>query len=140
MGKGLNKVMIIGNIGHEPELRTMPNGSAVATISVATSETWKDKATGAKQERTEWHQIVFFNKLAEIVRDYLHKGSKVYVEGQLRTKKWQDKQTGETKYSTQIIASEMKMLDKRPEEGQQQQQQEGAPPPIPPDFTDEIPF
>lgn len=112
MARGVNKVIIIGNLGKDPETRYLSSGSDVTTISVATSEQWTDKQTGQKQERTEWHRIVFFNRLAEVAGEYLRKGSKVYVEGQLRTRKWQD-QTGIDRYSTEIIASELQMLDSR---------------------------
>ena len=110
--KGVNKVIIIGNLGSDPEVRYMPSGGAVANISVATSESWKDKDNGQQQERTEWHRIVFYNRLAEIVGEYLRKGSKVFVEGSLRTRKWQDK-SGQDRYTTEIIASGMQMLDSR---------------------------
>lgn len=112
MSKGINKVIIVGNLGNDPETRYMPSGGAVTNISVATSETWKDKQTGQPQERTEWHRIVFFNRLAEIAGEYLRKGSKVYIEGSLRTRKWQD-QSGQDKYTTEIVAKEMQMLDSR---------------------------
>ncbi len=112
MARGVNKVILIGNIGQDPETRYMPSGGAVTNISVATSESWKDKNSGEKQERTEWHRIVFFNRLAEIAGEYLRKGSKVYIEGSLRTNKWQD-QSGQDRYTTEIIASEMQMLDGR---------------------------
>lgn len=125
MSKGVNKVILVGNLGQDPEVRYMPNGSAVANISVATSESWKDKQTGQQQERTEWHKIVYYGKVAEIVGQYLKKGSKVYVEGSLRTKKWQDKQTGQDKYSTEIVGRELQMLDSRGDaqsnQGHQQQ-------------------
>ena len=110
MARGINKVILIGNIGGDPEVRYMPNGNAVATLSVATSESWKDKETGNKQERTEWHRVVCFNRLGEIAGEYLRKGSKVYVEGSLRTRKWQDPQ-GQDKYTTEIVASDIQMLD-----------------------------
>lgn len=110
MARGVNKVILIGNLGNDPEVRYMPNGNAVATVSLATSESWKDKQTGETQERTEWHRVVFFNRLAEIVGEYLHKSSKLYVEGSLRTRKWQDK-TGQDRYTTEIIGNEMQMLD-----------------------------
>lgn len=119
MAKGINKVILIGNLGAAPEVRYMPSGAAVATISVATSESWKDKQTGERQERTEWHRVVIFNKLAEVVRDYLKKGSKVYIEGSLRTRKWQDKNTGQDKYTTEIMANDMQMLDSRGTNGDQ---------------------
>ena len=112
MARGVNKVILIGNLGTAPEVRYTPSGSAVANISLATSETWRDKQSGETQERTEWHRVVFFNRLAEIVGEYLHKGSKIYVEGALRTRKWQDKNNVE-RYTTEIIASEMHMLDSR---------------------------
>ena len=110
--RGINKVILVGNLGNDPETRFMPSGGAVTNISIATSEAWKDKTSGQQQERTEWHKVVFFNRLAEIAGEYLKKGSKVYVEGSLRTRKWQD-QSGQDKYSTEIVASEMQMLDSR---------------------------
>jgi single-strand DNA-binding protein len=116
MAKGVNKVIIVGNLGNDPEVKHMPSGGAVTNISVATSEAWKDKSTGQPQERTEWHRIVFFNRLAEIAGEYLRKGSKVYIEGSLRTRKWQD-QSGQDRYTTEIIANEMQMLDSRGEGG-----------------------
>lgn len=114
--RGVNKVILVGNLGNDPEHRTMPSGGSVTNISVATSETWKDKNTGQQQERTEWHRVVFFNRLAEIAAEYLRKGSKVYVEGSLRTRKWQD-QSGQDRYSTEIVANEMQMLDSRGSSG-----------------------
>jgi len=102
----------VGNLGNDPETRYMPAGGAVTNISVATSESWKDKQSGEKKEKTEWHRIVFYNKLAEIAGEYLRKGSKVYVEGSLRTRKWQD-QSGQDKYATEIVAREMQMLDSK---------------------------
>ncbi len=116
MARGVNKVILIGNLGKDPEVRYMPSGGAVANITIATSENWKDKQTGERQERTEWHNVVFFNRLAEIAGEYLRKGSKVYVEGSLRTRKWQDK-NGMDRYTTEIVASEMQMLDSRGGEG-----------------------
>lgn len=110
--KGINKAIVVGNLGNDPESRTLPSGGAVTNISVATSESWKDKSTGENQERTEWHKIVFFNRLGEIAAEYLKKGSKVYVEGQLRTRKWQDKD-GNDRYTTEIIGDEMQMLDSK---------------------------
>lgn len=110
MARGINKVILVGNIGGDPEVRYMPNGNAVATLSLATSETWKDKDTGNKQERTEWHRVVCFNRLGEIVGEYVRKGSKLYVEGSLRTRKWQDQQ-GQDRYTTEIVASDIQMLD-----------------------------
>jgi len=110
MARGVNKVIIIGNLGNDPETKYMPSGNAVTNITVATSESWKDKQTGQQQERTEWHRVCFFNRLAEVAGEYLRKGSKVYLEGSLRTRKWQD-QSGQDRYTTEIIASEMQMLD-----------------------------
>ena len=125
MGKGVNKVILVGNLGQDPEVRAMPNGTMVANISVATSESWKDKQTGQQQERTEWHKIVYYGNVAEIAGKYLKKGSKIYAEGSLRTKKWQDKQTGQDKYSTEIVGRELQMLDSRGDaqsnQGHQQQ-------------------
>ena len=112
MARGINKVILIGNLGSDPEVRYMQSGGAVATLSLATSETWKDKQSGERQERTEWHRVVCFNRLGEIAGEYLRKGSKVYIEGSLRTRKWQDQQ-GQDKYTTEIVASEMQMLDGR---------------------------
>ena len=110
--RGVNKVILVGNLGNDPETRYTQAGAAITNISVATSETWKDKQTGQPQERTEWHRVVFFNRLAEIAGEYLRKGSKVYVEGSLRTRKWQD-QSGQDRYTTEVVASEMQMLDSR---------------------------
>ena len=112
MARGVNKVIIVGNCGQDPETRFMPSGGAVTNLSIATSESWKDKNTGDQQERTEWHRVVFFNRLAEIAGEYVKKGSKVYVEGSLRTRKWQG-QDGQDRYTTEIVASEMQMLDSR---------------------------
>ncbi len=160
MARGINKVIIIGNLGKDPETRYMPNGGAVTNITVATSESWKDKQSGQQQERTEWHNVVFFNRLAEIAGEYLKKGSKVYLEGSLRTRKWQDK-SGADRYTTEIVGSEMQMLDSRAggtanfgnEQQQGQGQQQGqqnygsmaapaqqAPAPADQDFDDDIPF
>ena len=109
---GINKVIIVGRLGNDPEIRTMPNGEAVANISVATSETWTDKNTGERRETTEWHRIVFYRRQAEVVGEYLRKGSQVYVEGRLRTRKWQD-QNGQDRYTTEIQGDVMQMLDSR---------------------------
>ncbi len=117
MARGINKVIIVGNCGQDPETRYSAGGSAITNLSVATSESWKDKQTGQVQEKTEWHRIVFFNRLAEIAGEYLRKGSKVYVEGKLQTRKWQDKD-GQDRYSTEIVANEMQMLDSRGDGGQ----------------------
>lgn len=143
----VNKVILVGNLGNDPEMRIMPNGNAVANISIATSEQWKDKATGEKQERTEWHRVTLFSRMAEIAGEYLKKGSQVYIEGSIRTEKYQDKTTGEDRYSTQIIAREMKMLGSRqdsaapsntPQSRQAPQPQQSTAPSA--DFSDEIPF
>jgi single-strand DNA-binding protein len=154
MARGVNKVIIVGNLGNDPETRYMPSGGAVTNISVATSETWKDKQTGQPQEKTEWHKIIFFNKLAEIAGEYLKKGSKVYVEGSLRTRKWQNKE-GVDQYTTEIVAIEMQMLDSRgdsqqntpsqaprqqPQQSQAPQQQAPAPSGGYDDFDSDIPF
>ncbi|MBR9827440.1 MAG: single-stranded DNA-binding protein [Oceanospirillales bacterium] len=128
MARGINKVILIGNLGGDPEVRYMPNGNAVTNVTLATSESWKDKQTGQMQERTEWHRVVFFNRLAEIAGEYLRKGSKVYLEGSLRTRKWQG-QDGQDRYTTEIVASEMQMLDGRggnDNSGYQPQQQGGG--------------
>ncbi|MEY1663141.1 single-stranded DNA-binding protein [Isoalcanivorax beigongshangi] len=116
MARGINKVILIGNLGQDPETRFMPSGGAVTNVSLATSESWKDKNSGQMQERTEWHRVVFFNRLAEIAGEYLKKGSKVYIEGSLRTRKWQG-QDGQDRYTTEIVASEMQMLDGRGDGG-----------------------
>jgi len=113
--RGINKVILVGNVGQDPEVRHMPSGGAVTNISIATSESWKDKSTGEKQERTEWHRVVFFNRLGEIAGEYLKRGKKVYVEGSLRTRKWQDKE-GQDRYTTEVVATEMQMLDSRQDE------------------------
>ncbi len=129
----INKVILVGNLGQDPEVKYMPSGGAVTNISIATTDTWKDKATGEKKENTEWHRVVFFNRLAEIVGEYLRKGSQVYIEGNLRTRKWQD-QNGVDKYTTEIVAREMQMLGGRaggssdfaPSQQQSQQPQQQA--------------
>lgn len=125
----LNKVQLIGRLGADPETRYMPNGSAVTNVRIATSETWKDKQTGDKQERTEWHSVAFFGRLAEVAAEYLRKGSQCYVEGKLRTRKWQDRD-GNDRYTTEIVANELVMLGgKRSEQPKQAE-----------DFGDEVPF
>lgn len=116
MARGINKVILVGNIGKDPETRYTAGGAAITNITLATSESWKDKQSGEKQERTEWHRIVFFNRLAEIAGEYLRKGSQVYVEGSLRTRKWQD-QSGQDRYTTEIVANEMQMLGSRGGDG-----------------------
>ena len=117
MARGVNKVILVGNLGADPEVRYMPSGGAVTNISIATSEQWTDKASGQKQERTEWHRVTLFNRMGEIAGEYLKKGSQVYIEGSIRTDKYQDKTTGEDRYSTQIIARDMQLLGGRGEGG-----------------------
>lgn len=148
MARGINKVIIVGNLGDDPESRTFPDGGVLTNISVATSESWKDKQTGQPQERTEWHRVVFNGRLAEIAAKYLKKGSKVYIEGSLRTRKWQDKQTGQDRYATEINAREMQMLDSRTDNQgaapQQRAPQQAPAPQAAPggfdDFDDDLPF
>lgn len=145
MKKGINKVILVGNVA-EPETRYMPNGTAVANVSMATSETWKDKQTGEQKEQTEWHRLVFFGRLAEIVEQYVKKGSKLYIEGRLQTREWE--KDGVKRYSTEIVANEMQMLDskgggKQQATGQQAQPDRPAqqePPSNFENFDDEIPF
>ena len=148
MARGVNKVILVGNCGKDPETRYMPTGGAVTNISIATSESWKDKQSGETKERTEWHNIVFFNRLGEIAGEYLKKGSQIYVEGSLRTRKWQDK-TGQDRWTTEIIADEMQMLGGRGGSGggsaQMSSGKDSGPPRTPPqagpdDFDDDIPF
>jgi single-strand DNA-binding protein len=155
MARGVNKVIIVGNLGGDPETRYMPSGAAVTNFTVATNESWKDKQTGEQKERTEWHRVAMFNRLAEIAAEYLRKGSQVYIEGKLRTRKWQG-QDGQDRYTTEIIADEMQMLGGRgggggssfgggqQGGGQQDAGKQGggsAPPqPGPDDFDDDIPF
>jgi single-strand DNA-binding protein len=113
MARGINKVILVGNLGQDPETRSMPSGKAVTNVRIATSESWRDKQTNEQKEQTEWHTVVFFDRLAEIAAEYLKKGSQVYVEGKLRTRKWQDKATGADRYSTEIVANELQMLGGR---------------------------
>lgn len=113
MARGVNKVILIGNLGRDPEVRYTPSGLAVANITIATSESWKDKQSGENVERTEWHRVVMYQRLAEIAGEYTRKGSKVYIEGRLQTRKWQDKTTGQDRYTTEIIADTMQMLDSK---------------------------
>lgn len=146
MARGVNKAILLGHLGRDPEVRYMPSGGAVANVSLATSETWKDRQTGERMERTEWHNLVFYNKLAEIAGEYLRKGSKVYIEGRIQTRKWNDKQ-GQDRYTTEIIVGELQMLDSPSEgsgqrtngrtrgRGQQTEQQFDEP-----EFDDDIPF
>jgi|TARA_B110000438_G_scaffold181667_1_gene173575 single-strand DNA-binding protein len=153
--RGVNKVILVGNVGNDPEFRSMPNGNGVCNVSIATSDTWKDKNTGEQQEKTEWHRVVFFNRLAEIVEQYVKKGSKLYLEGRLQTRSWE--QDGVKRYSTEIVASEMQMLDSRGGGGVAQgdnsfgQNQQGSPAPAQAapaqaapanfdNFDDDIPF
>ena len=142
MARGINKVMIVGKLGADPETRYMPSGSAVTNLRVATSESWKDKQTGEQQERTEWHRVAMFGRLAEIAAEYLRKGSQVYLEGSLRTRKWQDKD-GNDRWSTEIVANEMQMLGGRAESSAPARSApaavgDSAPPPDA--FDDDIPF
>ena len=156
MARGVNKVILIGNLGKDPEIRYTAGGAAIANVTIATSESWKDKNTGEQVEKTEWHRVVFFNRLAEIVGEYVKKGSKIFVEGRLQTRKWQDQQ-GQDRYTTEIVANEMQMLDSRgagsssfnqdvPAAGGQynqapQQGSQQAPSMAPAgDFDDDIPF
>ena len=112
MARGINKVILVGNLGQDPETRYMPSGGAVTNITVATNESWKDKQTGEQKDRTEWHKVAMFNRLAEVAAEYLRKGSQVYIEGKIRTRKWQDKE-GKDRYTTEVIADEMQMLGGR---------------------------
>ena len=122
MARGVNKVILVGNLGQKPEIRYTQTDSAVANLSLATSESWKDKETGEQREKTEWHRIVYFGKLAEIAEQYLDKGSKVYVEGKLQTRKWQDKETGADRYTTEIVGNELTMLDSKNSSGMNESQ------------------
>ncbi len=122
MARGVNKVILVGNLGQKPEIRYTQTDSAVANLSLATSESWKDKETGEQREKTEWHRIVYFGKLAEIAEQYLDKGSKVYVEGKLQTRKWQDKDTGADRYTTEIVGNELTMLDSKNSSGMNESQ------------------
>ena len=136
---GINKVILLGNLGADPELRTTAGGDAVATISIATSDSWKDKNTGEEQQKTEWHRVVFFRRMAEVVGQYLKKGSSVYIEGQLQTNSYEDKNTGEKKFSTQIVARDMQMLGSRNSSETQSNSTEEASIDQTP-LDDEIPF
>jgi single-strand DNA-binding protein len=140
MSRGINKVILVGNLGQDPESRHMPSGGAVTNISIATSEQWKDKKSGAQQERTEWHKIAFFGRLAEIAAEYLRKGSQVYVEGKLRTRKWQDRD-GNDRWTTEVIADEMQMLGGRQQQSDNQVKGiDVNPPQDAQDVYDDIPF
>ena len=136
---GINKVILLGNLGADPELRTTAGGDAVATISIATSDSWKDKNTGEEQQKTEWHRVVFFRRMAEVVGQYLKKGSSVYIEGQLQTNSYEDKNTGDKKFSTQIVARDMQMLGSRNNSETQSNSSEEASMDQTP-MDDEIPF
>ena len=147
MARGVNKVILVGNLGADPEVKYMPNGNAVANVTLATSESWKDKQSGENREKTEWHRVVFFRRLAEIAGEYLKKGSQVYIEGKLQTRKWQDK-NGNDRYTTEIIANEMQMLGGRGGGGSadfggaaaSQSAPAAAPAATTDDFDDDIPF
>ena len=153
MARGINKVILVGNLGADPETRYMPSGSAVTNLSVATSESWRDKQSGEQKERTEWHKVVMFDRLAEIAAEYLRKGSQVYIEGKLQTRKWQDRD-GNDRWTTEIRANEMQMLGGRAgaggaapmDQGMSQGSGQGSSPPSAPpqtgpdDFDDDIPF
>ncbi len=154
MARGVNKVILIGNLGKDPEVRYQPSGGAIANITLATTESWKDKNSGEKQEKTEWHRVVFFGKLAEIVAEWVKKGSQIYIEGRLQTRKWQDKE-GKDRYTTEIVADQMQMLGGRGNGGSDddsgtysaprpphggQQKPANKPPVDNGDFDDDIPF
>lgn len=145
----VNKAIIVGNIGRDPEIRYSPDGAAICNVSIATTSQWKDKASGQRREETEWHRVVFYNRLAEIAGEYLKKGRSVYVEGRIKTRKWQDKETGQDRYSTEIVGDQMQMLGGRDDSGaqntnsapQRQQPRTQAPQAAPDDDDfDEIPF
>ena len=139
MSKGINKVILVGNCGQDPEVRYMPSGGAVANISIATSESWQDKKTGNQEKRTEWHKIVAFGKLAEIIEKYVKKGTKLYVEGSIRTRKWQG-QDGQDRNTTEIVASEMQMLDSKLWRSEAPSAAGGQPASQAAEFDNEIPF
>ena len=152
MARGINKVILVGNLGADPETRYMPSGGAVTNLSIATSESWKDKQSGEQKERTEWHKVAMFNRLAEIAAEYLRKGSQVYIEGKLRTRKWQDRD-GNDRYTTEVIADEMQMLGGRggsapmggggpgpSSNGPSSQGGGNSGPPAADEFDDDIPF
>ncbi|MAI53273.1 MAG: single-stranded DNA-binding protein [Gammaproteobacteria bacterium TMED95] len=150
MARGINKVIIVGNLGRDPETRYLPSGGAVTNVSVATSKSWRDRESGEQKDRTEWHRVVFFNRLAEIASEYLKRGSKIYLEGELRTREWE--REGQKHYTTEIVANEMQMLDSRGgmegggggnfggSGGQSGRQQDDFGPPPSDDFDDDIPF
>lgn len=120
----VNKVILVGNLGADPTVRYSPDGAAICNVSLATTSQWKDKASGEKREETEWHRVVFYNRLAEIAGEYLRKGRSVYVEGRIKTRKWQDKETGQDRYSTEIVADQLQMLGGRDDDGQRQAPQQ----------------
>jgi len=150
MARGINKVIIVGNLGRDPETRYLPSGGAVTNVSVATSKSWRDRESGEQKDRTEWHRVVFFNRLAEIASEYLKRGAKIYLEGELRTREWE--REGQKHYTTEIVANEMQMLDSRGgmegggggnfggAGGQSGRQQDDFGPPPSDDFDDDIPF
>ena len=150
MARGINKVIIVGNLGRDPETRYLPSGGAVTNVSVATSKSWRDRESGEQKDRTEWHRVAFFNRLAEIASEYLKRGSKIYLEGELRTREWE--REGQKHYTTEIVANEMQMLDSRGgmegggggnfggSGGQSGRQQDDFGPPPSDDFDDDIPF
>ena len=143
MARGINKAILIGHLGADPETRYMPSGSAVTNLRLATTESWEDKESGEQQERTEWHNVAMFGRLAEIAAEYLRKGSQVYIEGRIRTRKWQDRD-GNDRWTTEIVANEMQMLGSRPGGGAParapEQPSGGAAPAPTEDFDDDIPF
>lgn len=136
----VNKVILVGNLGRDPEVRYSPDGAAITTISLATTSQWKDRSTGEKREETEWHKVVFYNRLAEVAGEYLKKGRSIYVEGRIKTRKWQDKTTGQDRYSTEVIAEQMQMLGGNGGEGSNQQRQAAPVPTTNTDMDDDIPF
>ena len=144
MARGINKVIVVGNLGADPDTRFMPSGKAVTNISVATSESWNDKETGERQEKTEWHRVVFFGRLAEIASEYLKKGSQVYIEGKLQTRKWEDKE-GNERWTTEIVSNQMQMLGERMSQGASNQsnvtkQDNSSNEFVDEEFDDDIPF
>ena len=141
MSRGINKVILVGNLGQDPETRHIQSGGAVTNISIATSEQWKDKKTGDQKERTEWHKVAFFGRLAEIAAEYLSKGSQVYVEGKLRTRKWQDRE-GNDRWTTEVIADELQMLGGPPQQSEKRVKGSDMKPPqdVPDVYDDDIPF
>ncbi|MBT8449611.1 MAG: single-stranded DNA-binding protein [Gammaproteobacteria bacterium] len=143
MSKGINKVIVVGNLGKDPEMKYTASGAAIANITVATSESWNDKQTGEKVEKTEWHRVVAFQRLAEIMGEYLTKGSQVYIEGKLQTRKWQDKD-GNDRYTTEIVAKDMQMLGGKNAQAKPENNQGGfrqpAKPQNPGTYTDDVPF